>query len=248
MKFSWRLLAFGVIVYLAFLLITMPANIATARLQSRGIVASGVTGSVWNGKSAAMQIGNSALGAVEWHVNTTRLLAGKLNLDIRVRRDDGSLSGNISVGFGKRIELRSLQGAIPIAALGGMGFAGGWQGTLRLDLATVDLENNWPVDLRGTIDAANLAGPAYQPTQIGSYKVTFDGTKDGEGLPGQLISTGDGPFDVSGSVHLQPNRNYKIDALIATRPGTSESVTKALQYLGPPDAQGRRPFSMAGIL
>jgi hypothetical protein len=62
------------------------------------------------------------------------------------------------------------------------------------------------------------------------------------------MSMEDAPLEVVGSVRLTANRNYVIDAQVGTRPNAPASIVKALQYLGSPDAQGRRPLSVAGSL
>jgi general secretion pathway protein N len=248
MKISWRLIVLGVVAYLMFLLIALPADVVLSRLQSRGIAAVGVSGSVWNGRAAAMQIGRFGLGSVEWHVSPWRLFTGKLSTDLRAKRDDGALQASVSIGFGKRAVVKQMQGSLPIAALSGFGLPSGWQGTVNMNMSLIELQDYWPVSAVGTIDATNLVGPAYQPMQIGNFRVDFAGNQSASDLAATLSSTGDGPFDVVGTLHLRANRSYEIDAQVGTRPGAPEQAVKGLQYLGEADAQGRRPFTMAGTL
>jgi len=248
MKLPWRFIALGVVAYLIFLLATLPADRVLSRMQTRGVIASGVTGSIWSGKSGAVQIGRLALGEVEWSVSPWRLFAGKVSVDLHAKRNDGSLQATIAIGLGKRVVVRELRGAQPIAALGGLGLPGGWDGILQLNITELDLENNWPVNLRGAVDARNLSGPASQPTQIGSFRVEFSEQKSAGEISGVLTSAGDGPFDVTGTLRLLPNRNYVVDANVALRPGAPTTLSGSLQYLGPPDAQGRRALSMSGTL
>src|SRR5215831_9488481 len=245
MKISWRLIGFGVAAYVLFLLITLPAELVLPRLQKQGVMATGVSGSIWKGQAAALQINRLPLGHVDWNVQVLRLFTGKLTVAIHAKRDDGALQGAISVGFGKRIDIQQLQGSMPIASLGGLGLPGGWQGNVQFNLSMLQLENNWPVAARS---AVNLIGPANQPTSIGDFRVEFNGESAKDGLTGTLTSAGNGPFDANGTLRLQPNRNYLIDATVATRPGAPPQVANALQYLGPPDAQGRRPLSMSGSM
>jgi hypothetical protein len=51
---------------------------------------------------------------------------------------------------------------------------------------------------------------------------------------------------VNGTLSLGADRSYVIDGLVAPRPDATPAVTDTLRYLGAPDAQGRRPFSVAG--
>jgi hypothetical protein len=122
---------------------------------------------------------------------------------------------------------------------------------VQLKLERLSLANRWPTEIKGTIETVNLVGPPAQPTQLGGYRLTFPApnSKASEGeLLGAVMSMDDAPLDVSGSVRLTANRNYVIDAQVATRPSAPASIVKALQYLGPPDTQGKRPLSVAGSL
>jgi hypothetical protein len=53
---------------------------------------------------------------------------------------------------------------------------------------------------------------------------------------------------VSGLLQLSPSGAYDLEGSVAPRPGASADLTQTLQLLGAPDAQGRRPFSLAGSL
>ncbi len=249
MKLSWRLISFGFAAYLVFLVATLPAGTVLARMQSQGISASGVSGSIWNGRAMLLRVGNTVLGETSWQMKFLPLFTGRASADISIKRDAGSAHATISKGFGKRINITRLQGALPIAALGGLGLPGGWSGDVRLQIAQLELENSWPTQLVGDIEATNLVGPANQPTALGNYRVEFpDATNTANGITGTLTSSGEGPLDVKGTLRLLANRTYVIDAQVATRPSAPESIAKALQYLGPPDARGRRPLSMSGSL
>jgi general secretion pathway protein N len=250
MKISWRLVAVGVGAYVIFLLVTLPASFVLPRLQPRGIHASAISGTIWNGSAGALQIGGMSLGAAKWRINFLPLLVARLSADVRLERDSGSIQATIGRTLGGKTKGVGLRGTLPMAALGGFGLPGGWQGDVKVDIAEFELNNNWPTRAVGTIEAINLVGPAHQPTALGNYRVEFGRTAAADGgLNGSLSSTGDdGPFDVVGSLRLLPNRTYVIDAQVATRPSAPASVTKALQYLGPPDSQGRRPLSISGSL
>jgi general secretion pathway protein N len=144
---------------------------------------------------------------------------------------------------------------LPIAALSNIGLPGsgtaGWGGSVQLKLEQLAFANRWPTEIKGTIDLVNLVGPPQQPTPLGGYRLTFaapNGSAVSGELQGAVISMEDAPLEVVGSVRLTANRNYVIDAQVGTRPNAPASIVKALQYLGSPDAQGRRPLSVAGSL
>ncbi|MGH8286318.1 MAG: type II secretion system protein N, partial [Steroidobacteraceae bacterium] len=55
-----------------------------------------------------------------------------------------------------------------------------------------------------------------------------------------------GPLNVTGSLRLTREPGFVLDGLVAARPDASPELARQLQYLGAPDAGGRRPFSIAG--
>jgi hypothetical protein len=57
-----------------------------------------------------------------------------------------------------------------------------------------------------------------------------------------------GPLSVTGALQLSPAGSYQLDGSVTPKPGTSAELTQKLQMLGPPDAQGRHAFSIAGSL
>jgi general secretion pathway protein N len=252
--FPWRWPVIGVLAYLLFLLLTFPAVRLSNRLQANGIVAAGLSGTVWNGSAAAIQLNGMTLGPTQWNISPWRLLTGKLSVDIHAKRDDGYFDGTVRAGFGDRLSVYKLRGSLPINALASMGLPGGgpggWGGVLQVNLDEATLVKRWPTRLKGTIEVVNLVGPPQQPTQLGTYRVSFPASgssADGE-LQGAVQSMEDSPLDVVGVIKLTTNRQYVIDAQVATRPSASAAIVKTLQYLGPPDARGRRPLSLAGSL
>jgi len=181
-----------------------------------------------------------------------------VNVAIDIQRDDGFVSGYISVRGKGEMRFSDLRASLPIPVLtafanlsgaGLSGMLGGWRGSLQVQLSELAIQNSWPTQIVGRLDAAELIGPARQPTAIGSYRIEFASTQPiGGELQGNIASQPDAPLDVVGAVRLQPNRQYVIDAQVGTRANAPASIGKALEYLGPADAQGRRPLSLAGSL
>jgi general secretion pathway protein N len=253
-RFPWRWLILGVITYFIVLLATFPASRLTARLQANGIVVVGVAGSIWNGSAAAVQANGIVLGPTQWRISPWRLFTATLSADIHSKRDDGYVDVTVRKGFVGAVTLRNLRGSLPISALSGLGIPGGitgWTGNIQLNLEQLVIADRWPTEIKGSIDAVNLVGPAQSPTPLGGYRIVFPAPNStaavGE-IQGAVLSNEDAPLDVTGTLRLTPGRNYVIDAQVATRPSAPASIVKALQYLGPPDAQGKRPLSIAGSL
>jgi general secretion pathway protein N len=246
MKRLWPLIALGVGAFVILALVTLPASVVLSRLGSAGITASGVSGSIWNGKAQVLQIRGTNVGSVDWDLHVLPLFTLHLNADVKVTRTDGFAAAGLSVGPGGKVLLEGLTASLPLSALNHPQLMG-WVGQLNAKFARVTIENGWPTSLDGSLDAVDVTGPARRPANVGSYRVVFDpATSTAELLQGAISDAGNGPLQITGTVRLKADRSYELDALVAARPGAPQNLTRALEFLGPPDPQGRRQFSMAG--
>lgn len=246
MKRNWPFVALGVAAFLLFALITLPAHVVLSRLQSAGVQADGVTGTIWNGAAQVLTVQGARIGSVEWDLHVLPLFIGRASADVNVKRIDGFLDTQLSASPAGRLSMSALTGSLPLSALPPNAVRG-WNGTLNLRLPQLVIENGWPSVAEGTVEAINLTGPASQPANLGSYKVTFPENAANDGvLTGALADIG-GPLQVQGALRLTAaNRGYHIEGTIATRPDAPAAITKMLEYLGPPDAQGQRQFGTEG--
>lgn len=253
--FSWRWIVAGIALYAVFAVAMFPASRLAPRLQKSGIIAAGVSGTIWRGRAAGVQLRGIALGPTEWRVSPWRLFTGALSVSLHSERSDGYIDGTLNLKLGGALTIRDTRGTLPLNALSGLGLPGGgtqgWGGNAVLKIEELTLADGWPTAIRGVVELANLVGPPQQPTQVGGYRVTFPAPNSnapaGE-VHGALQSFDDAPLDVIGTVKLLANRNYIVEAQVATRAGAPAAIVKSLQYLGPADAQGRRPLSIAGRL
>lgn len=246
MKKAWILVALGVLSYLVFALATLPATVITSRLPP-AVSMAGVEGSAWNGRAAAVSVGGAQLGAITWKLHALALLTAKVKADIKVTRNDGFVQATVAMRNPKRISIEGLTSSLPLASLPPSAAPGGWKGTLNMRLASLELSDGWPTRADGTVEVMDLIGPARRPAELGSYKIIFPPELTGNELVGALADAG-GPLEIAGNIRLKPDRSYLIEGSVAPRPEAPKSMTDGLQMLGSPDAQGRRPFSLAGTM
>jgi general secretion pathway protein N len=248
MKRLGPLVALGVGAYLVFALITLPAKVVLTYFAPDDLKAAGVSGSAWHGRAQFVQYGVTNLGSLEWDVHPLALLTGRVRADVRLRRLDGFVESELTMAPGNRVTFVDLSAALPLSALPSNIAPGGWGGTVNAKLARLALVEGWPVAAEGTVEAINLMSPGQRAIEIGSYRITFPaGQASEDTLVGTLNDIG-GPLQVSGTLQLKPDRSYVVEGLIATRPDAPSNVNQALRYLGPADAQGRRPFTFAGSI
>jgi general secretion pathway protein N len=250
MKKIWPLLALGLGAYILFAVATLPAHLITDRLAGSGVNIIGVGGSVWRGNAQSLQIANTNLGTLNWNFRALALLALKISADVELTRTDGMVKCQVGVRpLSRRIDVTKLTAALPVSALPQTMTQGGWNGTVQANLGELVLENGWPTLARGTVEARNLVGPQRRPAELGSFKVSFPAARPVPNTLSGDVSSIDGPLRVAATLQLKAaTRGYLLEGMIATQPGTPAEITKALQFLGAPDAQGNRPFSLEGTL
>jgi general secretion pathway protein N len=250
MKKIWPMLALGLGAYVLFALATLPAQLITNRLARNGVSMIGVQGTVWRGSAAAVQVANLNLGALRWSLRPLALFMARAGADITVQRSDGSLNCGVFYQLlSGRISLDKLTATLPVNALPPTVTQGGWEGTLQANFSELVLDKGWPASAKGSLQARNLIGPARKPANIGSFKISFPAARAvPNALTGDITSI-DGPLRVTATLQLKAaDHSYFIEGVIATDPSTPQDITRSLQLLGAPDAQGNRPFSLEGTM
>lgn len=247
MKRIWPLVVLGVVTYLVFAIATLPASVILSRLPP-SVVTAGVEGTAWNGRAQIVQVAGAQIGSVQWNLHALPLFTGRVRTDLKVARSDGFIETRLSMPMsGGTLALSNLTGSLPLSALPPSVAPGGWTGIVNARLQQLELANGWPAQIEGTVEINDLTGPARRPSNVGSYKATFPPGTSGDEIVGALADQG-GPLEIAGSIRLKPDRSYVIEGSVAPRPEASRSMTDSLRFLGEPDAQGRRPFSLAGTM
>ena len=245
---SW--IVAGIAVYVLFLLVTLPASLVSARLAKRGVMTSSTSGSVWHGQVTGLQVGVLNLGNAEWHLRFLPLLTGKLAADIKLVQPNGFADARVAASLSGSIVLSDVSASLPLQSIvGSGGLPGGWTGTAQAKIAEVVLKNGWPVSAQGTLDLVDLTGPARQPSNIGAYRIKFPAANaPADTLMGTLEALQGAALDVTGTLKFAADRSYQLDTMVAARGNAPQNLAEGMQYLGSPDAQGRRPFSVSGTL
>ena len=248
MKRIWPLVALGIFAYLLFAVVTLPASVVVPRVQPEGVTIAGLDGTIWRGSAQVLQVGGTHLGSIDWSLHVLPLFTMRASADVNLKRTDGFAKGAVSVG-GQQVDLKDLTASIPIAALPPQVAPGGWTGSVNARLAELTLRDGWPVSANGTVDLVNLVGPARRPANLGSFQLKFPTeTQEANTLAG-TVNDVEGPIQIAGRIELKStDRSYLLDGLVATKPDAPADFTRTLEFLGPPDAQGRRQFSLSGTM
>jgi len=247
MKKTLWLVLLGIVAFAAMALVTLPAQVAVKPLASHGIVLSGVTGTLWKGSAQVVQSGQVNVGALQWELHGWALLTGKAVADVKITRPDGFVQTKVTAAPSGRLSFENLSASLPLSSLP-PAVSYGWKGSAEIKLSSLVIVDNWPAGAVGTVEVLDLLGPPRQPAPMGGYKLTFPEAAPPGVVAGALTDLS-GPLQVAGTLELKAaDHSYLINGLVAPRADASPQLVNGLQFLGPPDAQGRRPISFSGTM
>jgi general secretion pathway protein N len=239
-------------VWITVLAVVAFAAIVIARLPASWVVpappspvaCAAVDGSIWSGTCTGLTAQGVNLGELTWNVHALRLLTGKLSANVVLTPPAGSLRGDFDVGLDKNITLRNVQANTPldesikalIPALRSL------TGSANANIVSAHVVKDMITQIQGRIEVHDLEDHDRKGvTPLGSYSVTFPGSSSGDPV-GQLQDLG-GPLAVQGTLRvMQDKPGVELNGYVTPRAEAAPDLRQQLQYLGSPDAQGRRQF------
>ena len=241
------MVAAGIAAFLGFLVAMVPASQLARRLPAN-IVLERPSGTIWSGQARSLAFQGRPLGALRWSCRPWRLVFLEWSCTVRLQPPGGDLSGEFSGGFDGDLGGRNIRGAVPIGVFEGIATPRGWSGQLELDLSELRIVERRPQSASGTLLLRGLRAPGAGGQQLGDFElVVGEGSVGGAMLNGRLRDLG-GPLHVRGAVELFEDGRYLIQGEAAPGPGAGPAIFDTLGFLGPPDRQGRRPFTIEGTL
>ena len=241
------LIAAGIAAFLVFMIAMVPAS-QLARRMPAGVVMSGASGTIWSGRARALAVNGRPFGGIAWSCSPWRLLVLHWSCHVTLTPAGGDVSGDLSGGFGNEVSGEAIRGRLPIRMFEGLVTPHGWTGDLELDLSEIRIVQQRPAAASGTLYVRNLRAPGANGQALGDFElVVGEGTVGSNALNGRLRDLG-GPLHVRGAVELGQDGHYLLSGEAAPGPGASPAIFDTLGFLGSPDSQGRRPFTIEGRL
>lgn len=237
----------GLAAYLIFLIAALPASYVSGWVGKHlpNVRLSDVSGSVFSGRAAAVGIGSTDLGAVEWSFDWLAPFTLSLGYRFHLHDDARDLAGRVDAGFGS-LRLRDLKGHVPVNSFDA------WSplpthslsGTLVLDLKQVQLKAGRLQSASGDVelDDGSMSWPtAYT---LGSYRMSLAPASAG-GISGEISDVAS-PLKLHADLSLGPDGRYVLKGILAAR-DTGDAATRSfLSNLGRPDSTGQYPFDFNG--
>jgi hypothetical protein len=239
--------ALAVLAFAAILAMRLPASWISSALP-KNVVCAQVGGTIWNGACDALAVNNTAIGDVRWQLHALPLLTGKIASLVEINGAAGSATAEVEARSGNRLTARNLRVNLSLDPALLPQAPPNLRGKVQADLARLSVENGRIVALEGRIDAQDLKQLGSNGGEFGDYVVTFPAARvaSQNDEPIGDVRSVKGPYSVEGTLKLTREPGFALEGLVAPGPGATPEVLRQLSYLGTPDAQGRRTFSVAG--
>ena len=236
------------VVFVITLALRLPARVLTALLPT-DVVCDSPGGTVWSGSCAALRAGTLVIAGLSWQLHPGALLHLQLAADLTSEDPHGQAQARL--GLDGAVQITALAATLALPA--GLALVpAGTSGNMHLAIDSARLEGGHLVAVQGRIalQQLHIASPA---ADLGGFELQFAPPDPNAGIVGQPGIVGqlrdlDGPLSVIGVLQLSRTGSYDLEGSVAPKPDAGADLTQVLQLLGPPDAQGRRAFSIGGTL
>ena len=244
MKRTLWITLIAVLGFAIILLARFPATWAAAALP-KDVTCAQVAGTVWDGSCAGLVAQGMAVGDVSWELHALRLFSGKLAAYLDITRGEHFVRGDVEASSGSLITASNVQADLPLDRAYIPQLPANLGGHMSAFLQLLRVERGMLTAIQGHVEAHDLVERGAQTTELGSYSVDFP-AGDAKSEPVGRLASLSGPLDVQGTLRLTRAPGYIVEGQVAAGPGAAPQLVQQLQYLGTPDAQGKRPFSIEG--
>lgn len=228
-----------IVLYLFFLIVSIPANVLLSKLNiPKNVIINSVSGTVWSGNIGQLQVSSINVGRVSWDLSPLNLLIGELSADIAIINDEQFINSKVNVSSSGKIELEETRFSINLSTLApltyGMPFTYSGKASGYFPVS-IFLKNNF-VGINGKLSLANIKMISPQQQTFGDFIVDFRAEKEGA-TSGKIKDMG-GALDISGLLNLNKKGQFSISAKLAARESDA-ALEQILSFLGKKDARGR---------
>lgn len=241
----------GVIIYLVFLLVYLPANwlVSIAPLPNN-VAISGAEGTLWQGQASLVTIDQRQIEQVSWQLSPWGLLVGKADIDFKIGNRATPVSGKGSISWSfSGLRANNIRFDLPdsfLLAGARLPFQTQIDGDVSLMVEILEQGKPWCEQLSGKLFLNNTnVKNQYGVYPLGNISLGLSC------LDGQLKIATDETQNVlglTGSAILGESNLVKVSAKIKPTDAQPRDLREALSFLGRQDSQGYYPINYQGVV
>jgi general secretion pathway protein N len=240
------LIVLGILLYLGFVIATLPARALLTRVLPDAVSIDGIEGSIWSGSAASLVAGKFVATNIVWDFQQSRLFRLQAAYHLSLEIPGGFARGIAAIGPGA-LSLFDVSAAAPVAELARLVAPMNLKGQASVEISETRLVDMWPEKLDAVIRLGNVFLLKPSESRLGDYRVIFDTAAATDAALVGMVEDVDGPLDVAGRVLLLPERGYEVDLRILPEPQLQQQFDRMLRLV-PKDNDGRYQLSLSGKL
>lgn len=242
------LLAYGLLAYALFLLVTLPASVALRALPpslQAGLAYDNVRGSVWRGEMSALRFGQLAMGTLRWRVRPLALLRGRLAVSLVGHSPHGQWRADVGLAFAQTLYLEQVQAELDSRLLDPLTRPFLLQGRLQIPALSGRLQPATRLNLDGEIRWQDAAIGGVDDISLGAVEARLKPQQRGTRI---TLRNRNSPLALDGTISLTENGDYTARFNLSNRDRKRQDIDELLNLLGRPDARGRVEIVQRGRL
>ncbi|HFE39424.1 MAG TPA: type II secretion system protein N [Gammaproteobacteria bacterium] len=250
---SWiKYLLLGVLSYLLFLIVQLPANKAyyflEDLLEEKNIPVElfDLKGTAWHGSAGTLIYEGNRFESVAWEFHPLDLLKAKASISVRLKSKELSLKGMLSKNLSGDVELQNVQANVSATALLKLLKipAVKLKGTFLLNLAQMQSSGKTLKYVQGRLLWSDAESQFPQKLILGD--VFADVSTLDDGVIKVKLGDGGGPLELRGDVTLSPDGKYDVKGYFSARAGRQSILGRSLGFIGRYNAKGKAEFNRTG--
>lgn len=250
MKKTLKLLAFALVAYIVFLLVTLPANRVYQQFAEQlpsSIKFYGVSGTIWSGKAELVTLASQQYRNASWQFQWAGLVKGKALFNLDFDNGQSQIKGNVGVDvFGNMVarelliqqELTDIQALAKVSPITVGGKMGG-----RINSLVVKQDKISEANATMTIIDAAFLLPRRTPW--GNFKIDIESP---DGNTKIKIKDQGGPLLADGLVSVSEAGEYDVNLAVEAASGASNDLIRGLEFFGRPGSDGKTRLKYKGSL
>ena len=247
-----RYILLALLLYLIFLLATLPAQLVYGYAKQMlgpklPLTLTEIDGSIWSGRAGQSKVATQLLNTVQWEFRPLSLLAGRVELNLELTVTDGYAKGIAGASVLGNFYLRQLEGLVPMTYVAKVAKIEALKpaGALGINLDSLEFKGQSITALSGNVAWHGAELTLLKPMRLGDFKVTLE--TGNEGIKGVLSDAG-GPLQAEGLLTLDTEGGYQFNGALALRDTSQTDLANALRSFGRPDSAGKYRLKQAGKL
>lgn len=241
----------GIIAYLVFLIISIPAAPVLSQLHRYlpEISIQGVSGSLWNGSAAAITINRQqTLNNTDWRFNGWHLFKGEISAHINTHYQQQAVSGDFDAHPSGKITARNVNATMDAATLAQLARIplAQFSGSISLKIDQLEWQQGQVPRATGRLQWNSAAVTVSETAKLGDIVITLTENKT-QPLHANISNQG-GDIKLEGEANVSEDGAYSLKLNMLPNRSASSNVRSSLGMIAKPKPNGSYELNNNGNL